>query len=101
MEYFEPRAAPTPTVRTSSSTVPTSEMSIIEDEEIYDHSTIPLRQKIEKIRNEKFNPKTKIYESDILKKQVRNVGIQKLNFNVESSGKNSNISMKNRNFRQK
>ena len=56
-----------------------------------ENSTIPLRQKIEEIKTEKFNPKAKIHESAVLTKTIRTIGVQQLNFDMEKSGLNCEL----------
>jgi len=46
-----------------------------------------LRQKIDKIKNEEFDAKSKVLESAVLTKQIRTIGVQQLNFDVEKPGK--------------
>lgn len=96
-----PREAPTPSVRTSSSAatpVPSiSDISLLSPEPVEsdtevtqddlritsDHSIIPIKQKIEKIREEKFDAEAKIKSSKVLTKTIRTIGVQQLNIDIE------------------
>lgn len=100
-----PREAPTPSVRTSSSAatpVPSiSDISLLSPEPVEsdtevteddlritsDHSIIPIKQKIEKIREEKFDAEAKIKSSKVLTKTIRTIGVQQLNIDIEKQGK--------------
>lgn len=99
----KPREAPTPSVRTvSSSATPVPSISDISllspepesDPEVTsddlrltsDHSIIPMKQKIAQIREEKFDPESKIKSSKVLTKTIRTIGVQQLNIDVEKQG---------------
>ena len=51
-----------------------------------ENSTAPLRRKIEEIKLEKFDAKAKIAQSKVLTQTIRTIGVQQLNFDVETAG---------------
>ena len=54
-----------------------------------DNSTIPLRKKIEDLKNENFDPRAKIMASEVLKKSIRNTAVQELNIDTDKRGKST------------
>lgn len=45
-----------------------------------------LRQKIDKIKNEKFDAKSKVKSSSVLQKTIRDCGVQMVNHDIECEG---------------
>ena len=52
-----------------------------------ENSSAQLRQRIQQIRNEKFDARSKVKESKVLQKTIQKCGVQMLNHDIECESK--------------
>ena len=56
-----------------------------------DNSSLKLKEKIKIIQNEKFDAKSKVQKSQILKKTIRNSGLQMVNHDIQCQSMTHNL----------